>query len=214
MDRGSARAWAAAGQLHPARPQRELRELTRYRASLIQERGPEVNRLQKTLEAPTSSWPAWPPTCWASRGAPCWRRSSRGRPTRRVGRVGAGRCGQAAAAGERAWRGRWAPTTRFLVARQLAHIDILDELLADLSAEIAERLRPFAAAAVRLDTIPASGRTAEVWWRNSGPTCGAFRPRRTWPRGQGCAPATTRAPASAGGWPDPQGAKWVAGAPR
>ncbi len=34
----------------PDRPQRELRELTRYRTALIRERSSEVNRLQKTLE--------------------------------------------------------------------------------------------------------------------------------------------------------------------
>jgi transposase len=34
----------------PDRPQRELRELTRYRTSLIRERAAEVNRLHKTLE--------------------------------------------------------------------------------------------------------------------------------------------------------------------
>src|SRR5437879_2850309 len=34
----------------PDRPQRELRELTRYRTSLVRERAAEINRLQKTLE--------------------------------------------------------------------------------------------------------------------------------------------------------------------
>src|SRR5437764_1041077 len=34
----------------PDRGQRELRELTRYRVSLVQERSAEINRLQKTLE--------------------------------------------------------------------------------------------------------------------------------------------------------------------
>src|SRR5579885_2797036 len=34
----------------PDRPQRELRELTRYRTSLVRERSAEVNRLQKVLE--------------------------------------------------------------------------------------------------------------------------------------------------------------------
>src|SRR5439155_12334352 len=34
----------------PDRPQRELRELSRYRTSLVRERAAEVNRLQKTLE--------------------------------------------------------------------------------------------------------------------------------------------------------------------
>ncbi len=60
----------------PARPQRELRELTRYRTTLVNERANEVNRLQKVLEgeAPTSSWPQSPPTSWASPGTTSWRR--------------------------------------------------------------------------------------------------------------------------------------------
>jgi transposase len=33
----------------PDRPQRELRELTRYRTSLIRERAAEINRVRKTL---------------------------------------------------------------------------------------------------------------------------------------------------------------------
>jgi hypothetical protein len=33
-----------------ARPQRELRELARYRSTLARERAAEVNRLQKALE--------------------------------------------------------------------------------------------------------------------------------------------------------------------
>jgi transposase len=38
------------GSFVPPAPQRELRELTRYRAVLVRERAREVNRLQKTLE--------------------------------------------------------------------------------------------------------------------------------------------------------------------
>lgn len=38
------------GSFIPSAPQRELRELTRYRTSLVEERAREVNRLQKTLE--------------------------------------------------------------------------------------------------------------------------------------------------------------------
>jgi transposase len=34
----------------PPRPIRELRDLTRYRKSLVWERGREANRLQKVLE--------------------------------------------------------------------------------------------------------------------------------------------------------------------
>src|SRR5204863_4751530 len=38
------------GSFVPDRPQRELRELTRYRTSLVRSRAAEVNRIQKTLE--------------------------------------------------------------------------------------------------------------------------------------------------------------------
>ena len=38
------------GSFVPPRPQRELRELTRYRTSLVRERTAEANRLQKSLE--------------------------------------------------------------------------------------------------------------------------------------------------------------------
>src|SRR5437762_3147054 len=49
-----------------------------------------------------------------------------------------------------------------LRASELAHIDYLDEVIAQVSAEIAERLRPFEDAIVRLDTLPGVGRrTAE-----------------------------------------------------
>jgi transposase len=38
------------GSFVPDRPQRELRELTRYRTALVRERTREINRVQKTLE--------------------------------------------------------------------------------------------------------------------------------------------------------------------
>ena len=44
----------------PERPQRELRELARYRRSLVQKRSREANRIQKVLEGPTSSWDRCP----------------------------------------------------------------------------------------------------------------------------------------------------------
>jgi transposase len=43
---------------------------------------------------------------------------------------------------ERALAGHFGPHQRFLVARQLAHLDDLDELIAEVSAQIARRLAP------------------------------------------------------------------------
>ena len=59
---------------------------------------------------------------------------------------------------ERAQAGRMATHQRFLLTEQLCHIDALDESIARLSAEIGQRMRPFAEELERLDTIPGIGR--------------------------------------------------------
>lgn len=64
---------------------------------------------------------------------------------------------------ERALLGHFGPHQRFLVAQQLAHIDSLEATIERVSAEIAERLRPYEAELQRLQTIPGIGRrTAEI----------------------------------------------------
>jgi transposase len=64
---------------------------------------------------------------------------------------------------ERALAGRMAAHQRFLLTEQLCHIDSLDDGIARVSAEITERMRPFAEALERLDTIPGIGqRMAEI----------------------------------------------------
>ena len=63
---------------------------------------------------------------------------------------------------ERALAGRFGPHQRFLVARQLAHIDFLDRAIEEVSAEVATRLAPFEEEIALLDGIPGVGRvTAE-----------------------------------------------------
>jgi transposase len=148
----------------PARPQRELRELTRYRASLVRERTAEVNRLQKTLEGANIKLAAVATDILGTSGrdilaalvggaddAAALAQFARGKLRRKLPQL------------ERALRGRFGPHQRFLVARQLGHIDYLDQAIADLSREVAERLRPFGAELARLDEITGVGRrTAEV----------------------------------------------------
>src|SRR6202007_692317 len=64
---------------------------------------------------------------------------------------------------EKALVGQFTAHHRFLVARQLAHLDDLDSLIAEVSGEIGERLRPFEEALSRLETIPGvARRTAEA----------------------------------------------------
>jgi transposase len=148
----------------PDRPQRELRELTRYRTSLVQERSAEVNRLQKTLEGANIKL--------GDVATDIMGLSSRQMLAALVGgetdaaalaQLAQGRLRDKLPALERALAGRVGSHQRFLLAQQLAHIDFLDAAIGEVSAEIAERLRPFDAQLERLATIPGVGRrTAEV----------------------------------------------------
>jgi transposase len=152
------------GSYVPDKAQRELRELTRYRTSLVEERTAAVNRLQKVLEGANVKL--------ASVASDVTGVSARAMLAELV----AGSTDAAALAGlavgqlrakipdlQRALSGRVGDHQRFLLAQQLSHIDFLEGQLAQLDAEVAERTRPFEDAVARLDTIPGVGqRTAEV----------------------------------------------------
>ena len=62
------------GSFVPPKPIRELRDLTRYRKSLIRERQREANRLQKLLEDAGIKLACRPATCSASPAARCSKR--------------------------------------------------------------------------------------------------------------------------------------------
>ena len=160
----------------PERPQRDLRELTRYRTSLIRERTAEANRLQKTLEGANIKL--------ASVASDVLGASGREMLTALVGGttdpalladLARGRLREKLPQLERALSGHFGAHQRFLVAQQLAHLDYLDEAIARLDAEIAERLRPFEDQLERLDTIPGVGRrTAEILLAEIGADMGHF----------------------------------------
>jgi transposase len=148
----------------PDRPQRELRELTRYRTTLIQERANEINRLQKVLEGANLKLSSVATDILGKSGraildalvggtaeAAALAQLARGRMREKIPQL------------EQALAGQFSAHQRFLIAQQLAHIDFLDASLERVSAEIAERLRPFASELERLQTIPGVGRrTAEI----------------------------------------------------
>jgi transposase len=55
------------GSFVPPPSVRELRELTRYRSSLVRDRARTINQLQKVLEAANIKWRAWSATSTGSR---------------------------------------------------------------------------------------------------------------------------------------------------
>jgi transposase len=148
----------------PDREQRELRELTRYRASLVQERSREVNRLQKTLEGANIKLGTVAANVVGASGREMLSALVAGQADpEALADLAKGKLRAKIPALERALVGSFGPHQRFLVARQLGHLDDLDSLIAELSAQIVERLRPFDDEIERLDAITGVGRrTAEV----------------------------------------------------
>ena len=152
------------GSFVPDREQRELRELTRYRTSLVEERTAAVNRLQKVLEgANVKLASVASDVTGVSARAMLAELVAGATDATALAELAMGRLREKIGALQQALTGRVGDHQRFLLAQQLAHIDFLDEQIARLDAEVAERTRPFAAEIARLDTIPGvSQRVAEI----------------------------------------------------
>lgn len=160
----------------PSRTERELRELVRYRKSLVRERATEVNRVQKVLEGANIKL--------ASVASDVLGKSGRAMVEALIGGVMDAREMATLARGklqdkqpdlERALSGVVGPHQRLVLATQLRHITFLDDEIERLSQEIAERQRPFEESLGRLQTIPGIGRrTAEVILAEVGPDMSRF----------------------------------------
>jgi transposase len=195
----------------PARAQRELRELTRYRTSLVGERSAEVNRLHKTLEGANLKLGVVASDVLGVSARQMLEQLVAGEADPAVlAELARGRLRDKLALLERALTGSVGAHQRFLLARQLAHIDSLDAVIGELDAEVATRLRPFAELLARLDAIPGVGlRTAEVLLAEVGteverfPTAGALA---SW---AGMCPGNRQSAGKRGSGRTRKGNKWL-----
>jgi transposase len=148
----------------PDRPQRELRDLTRTRTTLVDERSAAVNRLQKVLEDANIKLAGVATDVAGVSGRAILAALLVGETDPvALAELAKGRLRAKRADLERALSGRITAHHRLLLTTHLAHIDFLDEEIARLSTAIAERLRPLEDELARLDTIPGVDRqTAEV----------------------------------------------------
>src|SRR3954451_20446491 len=119
------------GSFVPDRPQRELRELTRYRISLTQERSAEINRLQKTLEGANIKLGDVATDIMGLSSRQMLAALAAGQAdVGAVAHLAQGRLRDKLPELERALTGSIGPHQRFLLARQLGHIDFLDAAIA------------------------------------------------------------------------------------
>lgn len=160
----------------PPRPQRELRELTRYRTSLVRERAAEANRIQKTLEGANLKLGDVASDVLGVSGRHILEALIAGTDDPALlADLAQGKLRDKRAVLERALTGRIGAHQRFLLGEQLAHLHSLEGSIERVSAEIEERLRPFAEAVARLDEMPGVGqRTAEILLAEVGPDLQAF----------------------------------------
>jgi len=152
------------GSFVPDKPQRELRELTRYRTTLVRERAAEVNRLQKTLEGANIKLANVASDVMGQSGRAMLAGLIEGvADAAALAELAKGKLRDKIPQLERALKGQFGPHQRFLVGQQLEHIDYLDHAIEKIGGEIARRLDPFEAIIELLDTIPGIGRrVAEI----------------------------------------------------
>jgi transposase len=148
----------------PPREQRELRDLTRTRTTLVDERSAVVQRLQAVLEDANLKLAGVATDLMGVSGRAMLAALLAGTTDpATLADLAQGKLRKKRAALEQALTGRVTNHHRFLLATHLAHIDFLDEQIDQLSREIEVRLRPFDDVLERLDAIPGVGRTtAEV----------------------------------------------------
>ncbi|GHO97538.1 IS110 family transposase [Reticulibacter mediterranei] len=128
----------------PPKPIRELRELTRYRKTLVQERAQEVNRLQKVLEGANVKLAAVATDVLGKSGRQMLEALIDGvQDAEALSALARGRLRAKLPELRKALDGRVQPQHRFLLTRMLAHIDFLEESLEQVNKEIEQQLAPF-----------------------------------------------------------------------
>ncbi|QYR20294.1 IS110 family transposase [Paenibacillus sp. sptzw28] len=147
----------------PDRNQRELRELVRYRRSLIQEKSREHNRVQKVLEGANIKLAAVVSDIMGVSSRDMMSAMIEGEEDpQKLAAFARRTLKKKKEELELALRGNMSAHQRIMLKTMLTHVDFLNEQILELDMEVAKRLDPFQQDIERLDTIPGFGRrTAE-----------------------------------------------------
>ena len=147
----------------PARPQRELRDLTRTRASLLQDKARVANRLQKTLEDANIKLGSVATDILGASGRDMIRALIEGKQSRRAGMAELARYRMRSKIPQlrQALNGRVNEHHRFMLKMLLEQIEQLEQHVVKLDRRIEEVMSPLEKSAVQmLDEIPGLDRRA------------------------------------------------------
>jgi len=164
------------GSFVPDKPIRDLRDLTRHRKVLIQERAREANRLHKVLQDSGIKLSSVASDILGVSGRAMIDALVEGTSDpAALSDLARGKLKKKLPALEKALTGRFRSHHAFLVSRILAHLDYLEDEIDAFSRKIAEEIAPFDEAVALLDSIPGvNRRTAEVLIAEIGPDMGRF----------------------------------------
>lgn len=148
----------------PPKEIRELRELTRYRKTLIQQRANQCNRIQKLLETCNIKLASVATDILGVSGREMLQALVEGDvDPERLADVARGRLRNKIPQLVLALEGVLSDTQRWLLGEELLEIDRLEQAIARLDAKVEELTRPFAPMIEQLTQIPGiSRRVAEV----------------------------------------------------
>jgi transposase len=160
----------------PPRPLRELRDLVRYRKAKIQERGREVQRVEKTLQDAGIKLSSVASEVLGKSARLMLDALISGTHDPDVlADLAKGTLRKKIPALREALQGRFTGHHALLIGQMLAQIDFLDETIATLSTQIEELTRPFSREIELLDTIPGiDRRAAEMLLAEIGPDMSRF----------------------------------------
>ena len=152
------------GSFVPPAPIRELRDLTRHRRVLTQERTRAANRLHKLLQDAGIKLASVATDILGVSGRAMLEALVHGTTDPAVlADLARGKLRKKLPALRQVLAGRFRPHHAFLVGQLLAHVDYLEEAISLVSEEVEARLAPFAEPLTNLDTVPGiNKRTAEV----------------------------------------------------
>jgi transposase len=143
------------GSFIPPEPIRDLRDLTRYRKSLTDERVREVNRLQKFLETANIKLSSVASNVVGISGRAMLEALTAGSTDPQVlSELAKGRLRKKLPELKKALEGRFRSHHRFMVAEILAHLDFLDEAIERVSQEVSSRIVPFSKNVELMDLVP------------------------------------------------------------
>ena len=200
--------------LVPPKPIRALRNLTRYRKSLIRDRQRESNRVHKVIQESGIKLDIVATDLLGKSGRAMLDALISGTTDPEVvADLALGKLRNKIPRLQEALEGQLQPEHKLVIGRILAHIDFLNESIDQLTAEIEERIRPFASAVELLQTIPGVGRyTAEVMIAETGGDMTTFASAKHLTSWAGVCPGNDQSGGKRRSQKTTKGSKWLRGA--